>query len=254
MEHKIEKESHSLGIMELDNFIKIIVYLPDDLFFKIVVKSQNYTNRFEYERIEISKFRNEIFYKEDNGVFLFSNETDYKLFLLNNKIQFNSTDEWCKVVFIKIGSGWPLDNKSSVINYIENRSNDFQYKYSIRRQIDFCKNLVKKDNDFQICPYHPNSIGYLDWAIDVVEIDDDFYYVDFRYTPRNMITTYSFYETYMSYLNKYKIVEKNRRPVLSIQKNQINEALAVIKNVIKIDLYNLKIGEKSYWRARSFED
>lgn len=254
MERKIEKESHSIGVIELDNFIKVTVYLPNDLYFKIVVKSQDYPNRFEYERREISKFRNEIFYKEDKGVFLFPNETEYRLFLSKNRIQFDSTDDWFKVAFIEIGSGWPLDNKASVISYIESRSDDFQYKYSIRRQIAYCENLVKKDTDFQICPYNPNSVRYLDWAIDVVDIDEIRYYIEMRYTPRNMITTYRFHETYINYLKKYEIVEKNRRPVLAIQKNQINEALTVIKDVIKIDLNNLKIGEKSYWRARSFED
>ena len=135
MERKIEKESHSLGVIELDNFIKVIVYLPNDLFSKIVAKSLYYPNRFEFERREISKFRNDIFNKKDKGVFLFSNETEYMLFLSKNRIQIDSTDNWCKVVFIEIGSGLYSINNASVIKYIENRSNDFQNKYSKERQI-----------------------------------------------------------------------------------------------------------------------
>ena len=135
MERKIEKESHSLGVIELDNFIKVIVYLPNDLFFKIAVMAQDYPNRFEYERREIAKFRNDIFNIKDKGVFLFSNETEYKLFLSKNRIQIDSTDYWFNVVFIEIGSTLHLINKTSAIKYIENRSNDFQNKYSKGGQI-----------------------------------------------------------------------------------------------------------------------
>ena len=256
MEYKVETESHTLGIIEFDNFIKVKVYLPMNLYCEITVESQNYPNRFEYERNEISKFRNEIFNREAKGVFLFSNEIEYNSFLLKNELQFDSTGDWFKVVFIEVGLDWFLKTKAEVISEIKRRSSDFQYRYTIRRQIGFCKDLVKADEDLQICPHKPNSVRYLDWAIDVVDIDDFYYYFDLRYTyqDRNMIATSTFYKTYMDYLKNYELTIKNRYSVISIPKNIINEAIIDIKNVIRIDLSNLKIGEAAYWKARSFEE